>query len=155
MWLFPNAAWRSDIFVHQSAKDFLVDRASSLIFPRGAAAQHSTMLLHSLPILFSTLRRNMHGSRLPSLRDELDQMKIPDPLNSIEYSCAFWVENLQQAYLEDGREIDPEHYELIELFLREKFLNWIEATSLLGMMAGAIEMVLRLEYSILVIPCLR
>ncbi|KAJ5408693.1 hypothetical protein N7509_002576 [Penicillium cosmopolitanum] len=39
-------------FVHQSAKDFLVDRASSLIFPSGAAAQHS-LFCHTYYPFFS------------------------------------------------------------------------------------------------------
>lgn len=134
-------------FIHQSAKDFLVERASSRIFPRGVAAEHSAIVSRSLPIMLSTLRRNMYGLRnsFQFLEYAPPQKPNPNPLDAIQYPCVFWVNHLQDAYFADSVGFEPHHWELVEIFLREKFLNWIEAMCLLESAERAIEAILYLE----------
>ncbi|KAJ6118775.1 hypothetical protein N7471_013395 [Penicillium samsonianum] len=47
------------IFVHQSAKEFLLRETQTEVFPRGIEAEHQTILSRSLKAMFKTLQRDI------------------------------------------------------------------------------------------------
>lgn len=140
---------RTITFVHQSARDYLVEKAADVIFPSGTQDMHYSILLKSLQIMSETLRRDIYGLKAPgSLIDDI-HVPAPDPLSKVKYSCVYWVDHLQGSgdtlevneIIDDGGKID--------CFLSENYLNWLEALSLLretsnGLLAmGKLEGILR------------
>ncbi|KAL6908366.1 hypothetical protein GGI43DRAFT_420241 [Trichoderma evansii] len=129
------------LFVHQSAKDFLLKDKKLVPEP---ASQHYAVLCKSLEILSSTLHRNMY--RLPhtgTLIKEHTQSQGQDVLRHVRYSCVFWVDHLKAVI-----GVDREKYEfllqddkIIHHFLKSKLLNWLEALSLMERMSDAIRTV--------------
>ncbi|UKZ53600.1 hypothetical protein TrVGV298_007395 [Trichoderma virens] len=120
-------------FIHQSAKDFLVNKASDKILASGIGYQHYTIFSRSLEILSETLRRDIYGLRLPGFPIEQVCSPDPDPLASIRYACIYWAshfgdsKHLQTPSVEKGRQGEDAISKLFE----ERYLYWLEALSLL------------------------
>ncbi|KAI8648966.1 Vegetative incompatibility protein HET-E-1 [Fusarium keratoplasticum] len=133
-------------FVHQSAKDFLLNKASDQILPSGAAHQHHAIFLRSLEALSETLERDVYKLGVPGF--PIDQVSPPDPnpLASIRYSCVFWVDHLDdsepRAKMSDK---DLQDAGIVHDFLRKKYLYWLESVSLLRTMSEAVMAVQKLE----------
>lgn len=140
-------------FVHQSAKDYLLIKASDKIFPSGKEEAHYIAFSRSLQVT-STLQRDIYKLRAPGY--PIKQVKPPDsdPLQASRYSCIYWIRHLcdsisspdttQSADLQDGGKVD--------IFVRNKFLYWLEALSLCkGMSEGLLSMT-KLDALIQVIP---
>ncbi|KAF2188788.1 HET-D, partial [Zopfia rhizophila CBS 207.26] len=123
---------RTIYFVHQSAKDFLLQEALDFIFPSGSKEVHYAVFSRSLLAMSNTLRRDMYS--LGMLGYPIDRVELPDPdpLVASRYSCIYWVDHLcnlnpsssavDLVDLHDGGRINQ--------FLRQKFLYWLEAMSL-------------------------
>jgi hypothetical protein len=139
-------------FVHQSAKDFLLNKASDQILPSGAGQQHHAIFSRSLEALSETLKRDVY--ELGTLGFPIDQVSPPDPdpLASIRYSCVFWVDHLddseRQAKISDK---DLEDAGIVHDFLQKKYLYWLESLSLLRSMSEGVGEVQKLEA--LVVSC--
>lgn len=121
-------------FVHQSAKDFLVDEANSdilsMIFPGGHTEGHRTIAARSLASMSENLRRNVYGLQHPGLPVSAITRTDPGPLTPIRYACLNWIKHLceangghDQASLDDD---GPVH-----VFLKKHFLHWLEALALM------------------------
>ncbi|KAI9147007.1 Vegetative incompatibility protein [Paramyrothecium foliicola] len=116
-------------FVHQSAKDFLLaEDVSAEIFPHGIENIHYSIFERSLQTLTNTLKRDIYGlEKLGYCIDDI-QLPIPDPLVAARYSCVYWMDHFcasngtENHSLEDGGIIDK--------FLRDKYIYWLEAASL-------------------------
>lgn len=67
-------------FIHQSAKDFLLERAFDRIFPSGKADIVYTMFLRSLKVMSKTFRRDMYSLYTPGFPIKKVDLLIPDPL---------------------------------------------------------------------------
>lgn len=131
-------------FVHQSAKDFLRQRAD--IFPFEGDVEHQNLGLRSLKLLKMTLRRNIYSI------DPEDGMindiiiPSPDPLATVRYSCLYWAKHLI-----DGMRLRPQSSEVLQLFeplntfLSTNFLHWLEAMSLLEAIPEAIQLLVQLD----------
>jgi hypothetical protein len=126
-------------FVHQSAKDFMLGRASHRILPLGIAHEHRAIFSMSLQLLLGTLRRDIYNLVTPGFCIDNVSPPNPDPLASARYSCMHWVDHLQDAnragqlaqeYLQDG---GPVH-----AFLQRKYVYWLEAMSLQRSMSRAV-----------------
>jgi hypothetical protein len=127
-------------FVHQSAKDFLLAKASNTLFPTGKAEAHYVILSKSLQTLSRTLRRDIYSLEALSYPAEQVEQPDPDPLAASRYSCIYWIDHLcdlepnhSASYavtLQDGGAID--------MFLREKYLYWLEALSLCKSMSKGV-----------------
>ena len=128
-------------FVHQSAKDFLEKKKFDEIFPSGIAELHHTIFSKSLKAMSLTLRRDMYSLCTPGFPIERVQQPDPDPLAAVRYSCVYWVEHL----LEWDRSITAKERNNIDEFLRQKFLYWLEALSLLGGMSEGVLSIVRLD----------
>ena len=142
-------------FVHQSAKDFLLTEAAQDVFPAGLEAAHQAIFARSLQIMSTTLRRDMYS--LKALGTPINDIKMPDPdpLAALRYSCVHWVDHLcnssptaSAAYAECLRDRG-----IVDRFLREKFLYWLESLSLCKSMSkGVVSMK---EIQMLVQVCLQ
>ncbi|KAF3392420.1 hypothetical protein F1880_008934 [Penicillium rolfsii] len=121
-------------FVHQSAKDYLIEKADRSIFLSDSLATHARMFTQSLQAMIEVLRRDMYG--LGALGTPVNQAQPPepDPLAAVRYSCVYWVDHLEQSgsyeELQDGS--------AVEAFLRSRCLYWIEALSLLRSITAGI-----------------
>jgi len=75
--------------VHQSAKEFLVEKAHSEIFPSGIEYEYHNIFSRSLRIMSEKLKRDIYGLVAPGVT--IDQVKQPrcDPLSPARYSCVY------------------------------------------------------------------
>ncbi|RKK65515.1 Vegetative incompatibility protein HET-E-1 [Fusarium oxysporum] len=129
-------------FVHQSAKDFLLNQASDQILPSGITHQHHVIFSRSLEVLSRTLQRDIYSLRAPGFPIEQVSTPDPDPLASTRYSCIYWVDHLYDSEpAAKTREKDLGDGGVIHVFLQTKYLYWLEALSLLRSMSeGAMAM---------------
>jgi hypothetical protein len=119
-------------FVHQSAQDFLFAKASDYIFPNGTAASHRTIFLRSLAVLSRTLHRDM--CKLGALGTPIDDVHMPelDPLAASRYSCVYWIDHLYDSKPKSWAYSfsDLKVTDVINEFMRKKYLYWLEGLSL-------------------------
>ncbi|KAH7187792.1 NACHT domain-containing protein [Fusarium oxysporum] len=133
-------------FVHQSAKDFLLNKASDQILPSGAAHQHHAIFSRSLEALSETLKRDVYKLGAPGFPIDLVSPPDPDPLASIRYSCVFWVDHLNDS--EPRAKMGDKSLQdvgIVHDFLRNKYLYWLESLSLLRSMSKGVMAVQKLE----------
>ncbi|KAF2820928.1 HET-domain-containing protein [Ophiobolus disseminans] len=99
-------------FVHQSAKDFLLAKALSEVFPMGTNSVHQAMFSNSLAVLSRTLHRDMYG--LKTLGTPVEHVQPPElnPLAASRYSFA------------------EAQVKAVDVFLRKNYLYWLEGLSL-------------------------
>ncbi|KAF6515295.1 hypothetical protein HZS61_005201 [Fusarium oxysporum f. sp. conglutinans] len=133
-------------FVHQSAKDFLLNKAFDQILPSGAAHQHHAIFSRSLEALSETLERDVYELGVPGFPIDQVSPPEPDPLASIRYSCVFWVDHFHdsepQSRMSDKNLKDAG---IVHDFLQKKYLNWLESLSLLRSMSEGVMAVQKLE----------
>lgn len=129
-------------FVHQSAKEFLLDEGHTEIFVDGMSRQHSKIFLRSLECMKSTLRKNLYDLQSPGTLIDDVVPPDPDPLISIKYACLHWAKHLLEPSL---HEVSEEHLKSTYDFLRKGFLYWLETLSLFREMSVGIKTVLEIE----------
>jgi hypothetical protein len=119
-------------FVHQSAKDFLFAKASSTVFPDRTERFHRDIFATSLTILHKTLRRDVYN--LQALGRPVEDVKPPiqDPLAVSRYPCVYWIDHLcdsrPQTAVHSSNILEDAN--IIETFIRQNYLYWLEALSL-------------------------
>jgi hypothetical protein len=116
-------------FVHQSAKEYLLDhKTSKVIFPDGLASFHGTLFSRCLSVMHRTLHRDMYN--LGPLGISINDVEVPDPdpLHGARYLCVDWTHHLCNADLSGDFERGQKE---LQQFFSEKFLYWLEALSLL------------------------
>ncbi|KAJ5936709.1 hypothetical protein N7466_003159 [Penicillium verhagenii] len=86
-------------FIHQSAKDFLTQKASSEILPKGTESEHHAIFSQCLIVLMKTLRRDIFNLGLPGIPIEDINIPSPNPLAPVEYACIYWVDHLYAGRL--------------------------------------------------------
>lgn len=134
-------------FIHQSAKEFLLDKAYSQILPFGIEHQHYTVFSRSLEILNRTLQRDIYNIRLPGFSIEQVCPPEPDPLAPARYSCIYWVDHFGDSGFSPTITHDKvsQSSKAINNFLEEKYLYWLEALSLLRSVSVGILALQKLE----------
>ncbi|WYZ45757.1 hypothetical protein EsH8_VIII_001073 [Colletotrichum jinshuiense] len=136
-------------FVHQSAKDFLLNKnykAFEQILPSGIAHQHYIIFLRSLDELSITLRRDIYKLRSPGVLIEDVALPDPDPLARIKYSCTYWVDHLEHSNpAESPAHADIQDNARVYTFLKRHYLYWLEAQSLLQGIPQAVIAMQKLE----------
>ncbi|RYP27056.1 hypothetical protein DL767_007830 [Monosporascus sp. MG133] len=126
-------------FVHQSAKDYLLQNAANKIFPSCIENEHYAISLRSLQIMSRTLQRDIYRLNDWGLPTDQVTPPDPDPLAAVRYSCIHWVDHLaeckpdEQVQYEDVRDGG-----IIDTFLRRHYLHWLEALSILGRVSEGI-----------------
>lgn len=133
------------LFVHQSAQGFLLDMAPEIIFPRGKGAGHYDILYRSLCAMKKTIRRDIFNLKIPGYTAQLIARPKPNPLAPVEYACAYWLEHLQAgwSYIKDLPGFDLINQ--VDKFIKQNYLHWLEALSLLGCLSQGIVGMLTLE----------
>jgi hypothetical protein len=119
-------------FVHQSAKDYLVNNAYDEIFPVGIQETHYEISSKSLGVISRTLHRDMY--ELGALGYPIEQVRQPDPdpLAALYYSCVYWIDHLRCCVIDSSANYGDNLKDggAVMDFLGKKFLYWLEALSL-------------------------
>ncbi|CAG8937549.1 unnamed protein product [Penicillium salamii] len=142
------------IFVHQSAKEYLLRGAQSGVFPGGIEAEHRTIFSRSLQVMFKTLRRDIFQLKKPGFPIEKVIPPSRNPLAAAQYACVYWVDHLHhsECQAEIGVGLDERGY--VGDFLQKKYLHWLEALSILGNISQGIAAMLKLNSLLQVSDCL-
>jgi hypothetical protein len=119
-------------FVHQSAQDFLLKKASNDVFPDGIEATHQVMFLRSLAILSKTLQRDMYGLEAPGLSIDDIEPLTSGPLAASRYQCIYWIDHLCDSKSQSAANSakDAQVMAVVREFVEKKYLHWLEALSL-------------------------
>ncbi|KAH8903002.1 hypothetical protein BR93DRAFT_947440 [Coniochaeta sp. PMI_546] len=130
---------------HQSARDFLVDEALRSMFSIDIRQIHHDLYRCSIQILSNVLRRDIYGLQHPGSR--LDQVRrpSPDPLATTAYACVYWIDHLRDCNPAKNATSDLQDSGPIARFLTSKYLNWLEAVSLLGSLSKGIAAISKLH----------
>ncbi|KAF4953640.1 hypothetical protein FGADI_5976 [Fusarium gaditjirri] len=131
------------VFVHKSAKDFLLKETSTLLFQSGLA-YHQYDLFQRCIAMQKGLRQDIYGLVYPgvSLDEALRNCPDPDPLKNMKYSCVFWADHMQEAYklsIRDEENTDIPGIDTVYEFINEKFLFWLEALALCQNLPAALK----------------
>jgi hypothetical protein len=127
-------------FIHQSAKDFLLTHGLAIIFPTGKEDAHFQIFSRSLQAMSSTLRRNIYNLKTLGYPAKQLEKSKQDSLAAMQYSCIYWVDHLHDASggVHPGDRICLQDGGLVDVFIREKYLYWLEALSLCKSMAEGV-----------------
>jgi hypothetical protein len=119
-------------FVHQSAKDFLFVKARAKVFPDGTDDVHRAIFLRSLTTMSATLHRDMYNLKDWGFNVDDVEPPSPDPLTALRYPCIHWIDHLYESELTKwaSNANDRLQKEVVEDFLRKKYLYWLEGLSL-------------------------
>lgn len=132
-------------FVHQSAKDFLLDEARLDISPDGIQDVHYEIFDQSLQLISSTLRRDMYDLSSPGYPIIQVSKPEPDPLADARYSCIYWADHLGEFWSSGETDKNMEAAAAVEKFLQNDYLHWLEALSLLRSMSLGVASMLKLS----------
>lgn len=133
--------------MHQSARDFLLKSIDSKICPTGVAELHYTVFSKSLKAMSQTLHRDIYSLRAPGFPIDQVQRPDPDPLAAVRYSCVYWVEHLRE-WVGKNTLVNSNHFDTsnaIDRFLRQHYLHWLEALSLIGSISEGVHSVVHLK----------
>ncbi|KAF7545560.1 hypothetical protein G7Z17_g9089 [Cylindrodendrum hubeiense] len=137
----------SVFFIHQSAKDFLVNQGASRVLHPSAAHEHHAIFSKSIDVLTRTLRRDIYGLANPGATVDQISPPSPNPLAAVRYSCIYWVEHLFFFYVKTVQ--NGQDGSLVLNFLHGSFLYWLEALSLLGAWSASLMAIKKLKWWIL------
>jgi hypothetical protein len=128
-------------FVHQSANDFLITKASNEVFPDGPECVHRDIFTKSLILLQKTLRRDMYNLQAPGYPAQKVESPLLDPLAVSRYPCVYWIDHLCKSRLKSAASNANKILEeatIVNTFLRQRYLYWLEALSLCGSIAKGV-----------------
>jgi hypothetical protein len=132
-------------FVHQSAKDFLLKKASDNIFPSSISDVHYTIFSQSLRVMSKTLQCDVYSLRAPGISINQVELPDPDPLAAARYSCLYWGYHLIDCDVRGNTINDLKNGGSVCSFLSTSYLYWLEALSLLKSLPDGIVMIIKLE----------
>lgn len=116
-------------FIHQSAKNFILDKASDRLFCGGIELIHKHIFSISISAITATLKRDIYKLAYPGfLINDLDDTPSPDPLAAVGYCCIYWIDHFEDSISRAG---GTQGHEMIYEFLLKKYIYWLEALSLL------------------------
>ncbi|KAL7928748.1 hypothetical protein V8C35DRAFT_317446 [Trichoderma chlorosporum] len=118
-------------FIHQSAKSFILDKASDRLFHGGMELINKHIFSISISAMTTTLKRDMYRLVQPGfLISDLEGRDIPspDPLAAVGYCCVYWIDHFADSVT---RADDEQGHEIIRDFFLKKYIYWLEALSLL------------------------
>lgn len=137
-------------FIHQTAKDYLITNASTMIFPEESRQIHYNIFLRSRDSLSKSLRKNIYDLQDPgaTVKDIEDFRPDPDPLTALRYSCAFWLDHLcELGQSPDNSNVLTDN-ENILTFFKNHFLHWLESLSLIGEVSQGVLMIRKLLHRV-------
>jgi hypothetical protein len=130
-------------FVHQSAKDYVVEQARNTIFPAGMPKEHARLAQKCIQRMCEPggLRKDICTFRRPGTRrTDCDLAEIAKLLSArVTYTSNFWIEHL----IASTETLFSDDY--VHQFLKQYFLYWFEALSWMGQAASAVLYTARLQ----------
>ncbi|KAF5848985.1 hypothetical protein GGP41_010115 [Bipolaris sorokiniana] len=120
-------------FIHLSAKEYFTSGNGQQIFDGTVTVEHGQVTYRLLSAMRNTLRRDL--CNLEKLRARTEGM-VDRSKNStivhIAYACEYWIDHLCDSNLTSSGNSDDVMQDggIVEKFLREKYLYWLEALSL-------------------------
>ncbi|KAJ5714049.1 uncharacterized protein N7483_011230 [Penicillium malachiteum] len=133
------------LWVALSAKEFLLQEANNELFPKGIESGHHSIFTQSLEVMFRTLRRDIFDIKSTGFPAKHITEPSPNPLAAAEYACCYWMDHLQKSQRNGTYRVTLDDKRLLEIFLQEKYLHWLEALSILGSVSDGIRAMQRLE----------
>ena len=131
-------------FVHQSAKDFFTTGNGSKIFSSSRQEEHGKIAYWSLDFMSSILQEDICDLQKPGVFAAEAQRRFSQSrFTHIEYACCYWVDHLAVYLTNASRDkhdqLSPfDNGRKVKMFLREHFLHWLEALSLLGKVSDGV-----------------
>jgi hypothetical protein len=128
---------------HLSFREFLLNRkrCPNPQFWIDEKKTHTDIFLSCLKLMSNHLKKDICNLRLPgTLATEVAKNKVKEyiPLD-IQYACRYWTSHLQQS------DIKICDYNQAYKFLKEHFLHWLEALSLMRKMSEGGLMIITLQ----------
>jgi hypothetical protein len=117
-------------FVHQSAKDFILSQVAKEVFPSGKEDVHHIICARSLDVISRTLQRDMYGLKALAYPIGAVKQPDPDPLAASGYSCIYWIDHLCDSNLKSSASKSLQDGGIVDVFLKKKYLYWLEGLSL-------------------------
>lgn len=133
------------MFVHQSAKEFLLREVLTEILPRGEKSEHYAIFSQSLEVILKTLQRNIFDINHPGTSTREISIPRPNPLAVAEYACIYWVDHIEAGQDNMTFETGQDNRIRINMFLKQKYIHWLEALSILGCVSDGIQAMQKLE----------
>jgi hypothetical protein len=128
---------------HASVRDSLLDnqRCTDKRFWVDRRHAHTHVAQQCLLLLGEELRRDMCGLNHPGvlLKDIPQDLRDACVPSQLLYACLYWVRHVEHS--ENAQALETP----IHKFLKKNFLHWLEALSLVGMLADSVEMITTLE----------
>ncbi|EPS41227.1 hypothetical protein H072_4849 [Dactylellina haptotyla CBS 200.50] len=116
-------------FVHQSARDYLAGRDGRSILNSDGEYGHGDVALSCISHLTQRLEINLGKLQLPSSpRTSMNENSL---VISLDYAASFWAQHLNNAQLTSHLVGPLDETGEVGAFLHNKFLQWVEALSLL------------------------
>ncbi|KAF8534356.1 WD40-repeat-containing domain protein, partial [Trichophaea hybrida] len=129
--------------LHLSFRDFLLDpkRCSDHQFWINEKKSHNDIFVNCLKLMSKHLKRDICNLRLPgALTSEVKRGVVDSclPLD-VQYACQYWVDHLQKS------KVELNDNDQVHTFLREHFIHWLEALSLMGKTSDGVIILTSLE----------
>lgn len=125
--------------LHLSFREFLVNTKEG-DFHVDEKMTHGDILSHCLRVMRSGLKHNVCAlSSYGTLREDIAGQVIDQHIpQALQYSCRYWVYHLEQAGIQAWeKDIFP--------FLKEHFIHWLEAMSLMGLALDTVGIISALQ----------
>lgn len=145
MWLISHSTPRHRYIYPSVREGFLLQEAPNKVFPRGIEAKHHMIFTRLLSSLFQTLRRDIYNIKAPGFPATKVEKPSPDPLRTTGYACVYWVEHLQASGYDQTADPSLSDGGYIDDFLQQKYVQWLEALSILGSIPYGIRAMQKLE----------
>jgi hypothetical protein len=133
------------LFVHQSAKEFLLREKQNGVFAKDIETEHRTIFARCLQAMSKTLRRDIFQLKFPEFRIEKVVPSSPHPLSAAKYACVYWVDHLNHSGYREKDDLSVDEIGCVGDFLQKKFLHWLEALGILGSLSQRIAAMLKLD----------
>ncbi|KAF7116900.1 hypothetical protein CNMCM5793_005530 [Aspergillus hiratsukae] len=127
---FLTMSGKTVSLIHQSAKEYLEANYTTKL-GNGVGHGHADISARSIDAMGSRLKHNIYALPYPGFKSSDITPPDPDPLAPIRYSCIFWIGHLCKAKYQ-GIENELTDGVAIFRFLKEHFLHWLEALSIIG-----------------------
>jgi hypothetical protein len=126
--------------LHLSFRDYLLTTES--LFHICEKETHQKIALHCLRVMKTSLKHNICGLlSYGTQRDDIDSQAVNQNISKdLQYACQYWVYHLGHS---EDRAVGPRVFD----FLKEHFLHWLEALSLMGVISEAVAMIDALQSS--------
>ncbi|KAL3428820.1 hypothetical protein BDV09DRAFT_203834 [Aspergillus tetrazonus] len=136
---FPTGSGKPVRILHLSFREFLVNTKEEDLHVNEKVT-HAEILSHCLRVLRSELKHNICAlSSYGTLREDIASEVISQHISqALQYSCHYWMYHLEQVETQTWQQS-------IFSFLKENFLHWLEAMSLIGLASETVGIISALQ----------